>query len=116
MYTALVPIILYVAIVQGAQRYGWKPASSSLAVVIGTQLFDLIMRAILASRYANETVLVSPVTVVLALLQFIFAYAVFRLLQHYEESYVAWIVWTMVGLVAVFAIAPMIADRLVGLF
>lgn len=116
-YTFLATIILYFFVVKLFSTSKLNVVYASLLVVLGSSVLSLLIRWIILSSYnvsVFQLIGVSIITTVI--LQLIIAFYIFHKLQETEESYTAWLIWSILGFVSMFLIIPHVSAKLVVLF
>ena len=116
-YTLLVSALLYFFVVKIFVSSKLSIVSASLIVVLGSFGFSLLTRWIILSSYGVSAFeLISVSAILTVILQLMAAVFVFYKLQETEESYVAWMGWSILGFVALFFAIPAISTTFVALF
>lgn len=112
MYAMIVPMLAYAAVVQYSARHSWRPIVSSLVVVGIHTSYVLVIKLIMQSQFGIKLAYVFGFRdVAVALVQIVVAYVIFRLLEHYEETYVTWFFLAIVGAVLLLAIVPAVIPQ-----
>lgn len=112
MYAMIVPMLAYVAIVQYSSKHSWRPIVSSLVVVAVSTSYALAIKLIMQSQFGIQLAYVIGLRdITVALMQIAVGYVVFRLLEQYEETYVAWFFLAIAGAVMLFAVIPALVPQ-----
>lgn len=111
-YTTVAGLVLYFLVARAVSAGRFRPLTASLIVVGGVFALTTSTQAILLSAYdAPLWQLVGPVPISKAVLQFGVAYLSFIKLSD-DESYTGWILWSMIGCIGIFILAPLLATSL----
>lgn len=106
-YALIVGILLYVVIVRAFDSRNLSISFASIAVVAVPFIFSMIMRYImLTSHHVPLSQLVTPADFIIVLVQLFVAFGVFYKLLQNEESIVGWALWTMMGCIGIYFVAP----------
>ncbi|HCH33964.1 MAG: hypothetical protein UY35_C0019G0009 [Candidatus Saccharibacteria bacterium GW2011_GWC2_48_9] len=112
-YTLIAGLLLYFLVVNMSASLRIKPLTASLIVVLSYFAVSSFIQGIILIAYDAplwQLFGVAPLATVA--LQGIIALFVFHKLDNSDDSYVAWLLWGMLGAVGIFYIAPAIGTNL----
>lgn len=116
-YTLIAGLLLYFLTIKIMANDSLRPLSAALIVTLGYFIVSTILQGIILSAYnAPLWQLFSWVPISTLVLQFSIALLSFFKIYNSDDSYGSWILWSIVGCLGIFIVAPHIATSVFAQF